>query len=252
MKRRLRRVFFVLIQRLGLRQFHARLQKRWLFGGSGVAGPGPIQALEALRDKEFVFVVSYHKCGTRSVHALLEALGYHGVHWPTYINCGVDYRAILRPMVADRELCVRGLTPLFGRYNLFSDVPFSGLYRELHSHFPRSRFVLIRREGNAWWNSLARHWALADAPHALDAFEAIQYGLPAGTLVTTSEREVLIESMLRHNKGVREYFGDSGRLLVGDLDDAELGAKVAQFVRKQPPAGRELPRISRGSVYSRR
>ena len=251
MKRKLRRLFFLLIQRLGVRPFHARLQAAWLFGRSGVTGPVPTKVLENLRDKEFVFIVSYHKCGTRSVHALLEDLGYHGIHWPNYVNCGVDYRAILRSMVADRALCVRALTPLFERYDLLSDVPFPGLYRELHACFPRSRFVLIKRDAGSWWSSIARHWGLADAPHSLDAFEAIQYGLPVGTVVTTRERETLVGRMLRHNKEVRDHFGDSGRLFVGDLDDVELGAKLAQFVSRVPNT-RELPHISRGSVYSRK
>lgn len=252
MKRKLRRVFLELIQRLGLRPFHARFQETWLFGQSGVVGPGPTQTLEVLRNKEFVFVVSYHKCGTRSVHALLEDLGYHGIHWPAYINCGIDYQAILHPMVGDRDLCVRALTPLFRRYSLFSDVPFPGLYRELHARFPRSRFVLIRRDSESWWSSIARQWALADGPHSLDAFEAIQYGLPMGTGVTANDRETLIGSMLRHNEEVRRHLGDSGRLFVGDLEDVELGAKLTQFVGRQPTEGHELPRISSSSVYSRR
>ena len=252
MKRRLRRIVFTLLQRLGLRPFHARLQKRWLFGASGVAGTGPSHALEALRDKEFVFVVSYHKCGTRSVHALLEELGDEGIHWPAYINCGIDYQAILRPMVADRDLCVRALTPLLRRYSLFSDVPFPGLYRELHARFPNSRFVLVRRDSESWWESIARQWALADGPHFLGPFEAIQYGLPAGTRVTANERETLIGSMLRHNEAVRQFLEGSGRLFVGDLEDVELGAKLTRFLGKQPLEGHELPRISSSSVYSRR
>ena len=252
LRRRLRRVLFALIRQLGLSPFHTRLQTRWLFGASGVAGTGPSHALEALRDKEFVFVVSYHKCGTRSVHALLEDLGYQGIHWPAYINCGIDYHAILHPMVADRDLCVRALTPLLQRYNLFSDVPFPGLYRELHTRFPKSRFVLIRRDSESWWRSIARQWALADGPHWLGTFEAIQYGLPTGTRVTASDRETLIGSMLRHNEEVRKHLGPSGGLFVGDLEDVELGAKLTRFVGRQPPEGQELPRISSSSVYSRR
>jgi hypothetical protein len=234
----------------GLRPFHARVQKRWLFGASGVVGTASDQALEQLRDKEFVFVVSYHKCGTRSAHVLFQDLGYQGIHWPAYINCGIDYQEILRPMVADRDLCVRALIPLFVRYNLFSDVPFSGLYRELRTHFPRSRFVLIRRDDGSWWSSIARQWALANAPHVLDAFEAIQYDLPAGTLVTTSEREMLIGRKRRHDEEVRRFFGDSDRLFVGDLADAGLGGKLARFVGRPPAGERELPRVSGGSVYS--
>jgi hypothetical protein len=250
-KRKLRRLSFTLLNGLGLRPLLAQVQTRLLFGPSGVRGPGPTRALEELRDKEFVFIISYHKCGTRSVHALLEALGFQGIHWPAYVNSGVDYQAILRPMAADAELCVRALTPLLRRYDLFSDVPFPGLYRELHEHFPRSRFVLIRRDAESWWGSLVRQWHLSDGGHALDAFEAVQYRLPVGSVVTAREREMLIERMLWHNRDVQEHFRDSDRLFVGDLDQTDLGARLAHFVQKQAPARSALPRISQGSVYSR-
>lgn len=232
----------------GIRSLHAKWQVRRLFGAGGIPGDRASSLLDAARSRELVFVVSYHKCATRSTDAVLRDLGYRHIHWPIWIHCGIDFLQILNPVCADRELCVRALSPLFGWYEAFSDVPFPGLYRELSARFPKSRFILVTREAASWWGSISRHWGLSRGPHTLDSFEAVQFGMPRGKRVSSADEGTLCQAMLRHNEDVRAFFGDTGRLFVCPLGDKELGGKMAAFLGKRLPEGYVMPRLSEANT----
>jgi hypothetical protein len=205
----------------------AHCQKNWL---SDLRRDACESILNDFQAKPFVFVISFHKCGTRSLHVLFEKMGYRGIHWPHFINCGIEYVEILKPHARDPKACIRLLAPLFGRYDCFSDVPFPGMYRELAEVFPNSRFILTYRPEDVWWKSISGHWHLSATTRRLDAFEAIQYGLPVGNLVTSNDRSLLVDRYAQHNIQVQRFFEGSNRLLASELTAPDLSARISKFV----------------------
>lgn len=242
-----RKTDFRLLQRFGWREIIARLQKFRLYGARGsVVGRGRVQSL---KNKRFIFVVGFHKNGTRSIHTYLEALGMKGVHWPVFINTGIDYEYILGPIAEDPRQCVEALAPLFAEYDFFSDVPFPGLFREMAELFPKSKFILTRRPPQEWGESIWRHWRRWEpvgTPHKLTVFEAVQYHLPVSTEINKSDLHCLIERYVTHNQAVQDCFSGTGRLLTADLNDPDLNEHISEFLgfASAPP----FPKIRAGWV----
>lgn len=244
MNREQRVRFFLFITRFSLRGVICRWQRWRLFGRNPDRAK---RLLEANADKPLIFVVSYHKSGTRSIHELLHALRYRAMHWPDFVNSGIDYQQMLRDVVDDEETCVHNMVHLLDRYEAFSDVPFAGLYRELAAHFPKAKFILTYRPPEEWWNSVARHWGLDQGSRVLSTFEAIQYRMPLGRVVTTGDKEELVGKYRRHNAEVQEFFADDPRFFCAPLGAPDTGQRLALFLGHS--AEIQMPRRSSGSVY---
>lgn len=140
--------------------------------------------------------------------------------------------------------------PLFSRFNCFSDVPFSGMYKALDKKFPGSRFILTTRDPEKWWQSTIRHWKLAEGEeYTLDPFEEIQYRQyePVDKrVITHADKDVQIEKFNMHNRSVCEYF--SGReecLLVIDLLDSDVNHKISSFLGLETLP---YPHVGRGAT----
>jgi hypothetical protein len=240
-RRRLRRF----ARRTGLVRALAAWQRARLLGGADLARCRELLARNA--DRELLFIVSYHKTGTRSVHEYLERIGLRGLHWPVFVNCGIDYQTILEPWVGDPDRCVAALAPVLAAYDFFGDVPFPGLYAELAERLPRSRFVVVERDPDAWWRSVSRHWNLPAGDRVLGALEAIQYRWPLGTVVGTADREKLLRRYGEHLAAVDRDLGDTGRLLRVKLDDPDIGRALSDFVGvAEQPA---FPHVRSGAVH---
>lgn len=219
------------MRRYRIRGIIGWLQERQLFGIRGFV-PGRYLP-ESLRNNQTIFVVSFHKNGTRSIHAYLKKLGLKGIHWPVFTNTGVDYEYILQPLAYNRRLCVEALAPLISEYEFFSDVPFPGLYRELAEMFPQSKFILTNRPAQEWLDSIWRHWRKWDPgrhPHPLTVFESIQYRLAVGTMITENDNHILIKRFLSHNEDVEAYFSGTGRLLSINLNDPDINLRISAFL----------------------
>jgi hypothetical protein len=242
-----RRKDFQSIEFHGLRQTVGWLQARRLYGFRGFV-PGKSMT-EALKNKPAVFVISFHKNGTRSIHTYLEMLGFNGIHWPVFMTTGIDYESILHPIAHDPKQCVEALAPLLARYDFFSDVPFPGLFQELAETFPKSKFILTRRPSQEWGDSIWRHWRKFEPGanvHRITTFEAIQYRMPVDSIITESDLDTLIEKYVAHNESVQDYFTGTDRLLVADLDDPFLNVQMSQFLGVDPVL--TFPRIREGAV----
>ena len=233
------------IKRRGLGARLASLQLEKLLGGPEL---GTARALlDSIADRPLVFIISYHKTGTRSVHDYLERLGMRGLLWPVFVNCGIHYAELLTPYVGDSRHCVAALAPVLARYDFFGDVPFPGLHECLAETFPASRFIVVEREPEKWWDSLSRHWNLSEGDHVFGALEAIQYGLPVGSVVKPSDRDALIRNYCEHLDAVNRTFAGSGRLLRTHLEDPEINRAISSFLGFA--AVPDFPHIRKGAVH---
>jgi len=233
------------IKRRGLGPRLASLQLAKVLGGPELEKARAL--LDSIADRPLVFIISYQKTGTRSLHDYLEKLGMSGLHWPVFVNCGVHYAALLEPYVGDPGRCVAALAPVLARFDFFGDVPFPGLYACLAETFPASRFIVIEREPEQWWDSVSRHWNLPDGDRVLGALEATQYGLPLGTVVKPSDREAFIRNYCEHLEAVNRTFAGSGRLLRIHLEDPKINRAISNFlgVAETP----DFPHIRKGAVH---
>ena len=188
-----------------------------------------------------IFGIGFHRTGTRSLRAFLDRLGFRAVHWPRSAD-GVCYEALAIPHLHDRAAIIRALQPLLDSYTAFTDVPFPALYRELHTHYQDARFILVTRNRDQWWSSLAKHWRLSEAGfHALDPYEYLQYNLYSKEplhYVTSNDRELVIDIHARHIRSVVEHFGHlPGALLQVDLEDPGIARRVSRFLGVESDAG---------------
>lgn len=182
-------------------------------------------------DRRIVIGLGLHRTGTRSLSKYLASLGMTDVHWPWWCQPQVSQ------CLSDPEAVADILDPLFYRYDALTDVPFPGLYRVLDRRFPASRFILVRRDPDAWWSSVCRHWDLEQRPRRLDPLEVIQYapyGLSADSVVSVEDRETHIGIFRRHVSEVRAYFVDRpDKLLVVDLEDDRIAARISAFLGEE-------------------
>jgi hypothetical protein len=181
-----------------------------------------------------VFGIGFQKTGTTSLHHFLRRLGYSSIHWP-HVVAGINYEKLCIPAVQDRRQVVGLLSPLFEGFDAFTDVPFPGLYRELFEIMPDSRFILVERDPDQWWESLSRHWRLtASRARRLDPYEYLVYNLYSSKeleCVMQEDREMMKEIFQAHSDSVRSFFhSQGGRVLAVNLEDPEKGERISRFL----------------------
>jgi hypothetical protein len=188
------------------------------------------------------FVVSLHRSGTKSVSALLRALGVTTIHFPNKHN-GRNLQAAVRGREHDLPFVFETIRPLLDEYDAASDVPIPVLYRELDAAYPGSRFFLLRRNPLDWARSARNHSSGRD----FQPFARIQYwhylkGRPARIEQITDAD--LVGMYEKHLDAMSSYFGP--RLGVFELLDPECGSKVAahlgiESTMRLPPEKKKSP-----------
>ena len=95
-----------------------------------------------------VFCVGFQKTGTSSLRDALRLLGYKvaGVY-----GRGQDLASLQASYVED------GLR-LAHEHDAVQDMPWPLIFRELDSAFPASKFILLEREAESWFGSIAGHF----------------------------------------------------------------------------------------------
>lgn len=173
-----------------------------------------------------VFCVGFHKTGTSSLAAALDALGYR-VGGPF----GVRDRDI-GSHALDRAL--RRLE----RVDAVQDNPWPLLFRDLDERVPGSRFVLTVRDEDAWWSSVLTHFGGRSTPMREWVYGP---GDPAGHEATYRRR------YRRHNEEVEAHFERRpADLLVLRLDQGEGWSELCRFLGKDPPAA-PFPHANEGT-----
>lgn len=108
-----------------------------------------------------VFNISHHKCGTMSVFRALEILGFKSYHFHQFEQL---LNAHLNGDVAG--------DPLLNEDNTaWSDMPIPLMYRSLYEAFPNETYIFVRRNPEAWVDSLRRHiealWPIGFPMHTM-------------------------------------------------------------------------------------
>ncbi len=168
-----------------------------------------------------------HGTGTASLDRALRQLGVS----PVVDRSRVRSAGLVEALVerGDPEPALRYARP----YRAFTGSPWNmwDLYRHLDRRYPGSRFVLTERDAEEWWRWL-RATAGATGP---DTLESHRLHLRAAT---SSQRD-MVESFLRRNREIREFFGDRDDFLVLDVARQEGWEPLCRLLGDLPAP--ELP-----------
>lgn len=170
----------------------------------------------------------------------MNEAGIKSRHYPRDHD-GFFLRGKCEPSMSGDEI-MDILQPVLDSYDCHSDAPWPGLLPEILTRYPHAKIILLTRDPEEWWRSLAHHWRLAFVPCVLNHYEQIQYRayLDHKPIIRLTDKAVMIDAYTRHNERVRSMV-KPGHLLEARLDDPELGAKLSQFIGSQQI--REFPRI---------
>jgi hypothetical protein len=180
-----------------------------------------------------VFCVGFQKTGTSSMGRALGILGFKVRGWLAINNerKAKRYVAIDEPITMDK--LAQNCIPLLEGYDAAQDTHWYLLYRELDDAFPGSKFILTRREPEAWFGSFRRHFG----ENGFGMMHFI-YGESA---ITESNRDSFIRRYMTHNKSVEHYFRNRrDDLLVLDIETAGWD-KLCGFLNRRKPPFRPFP-----------
>jgi hypothetical protein len=179
-----------------------------------------------------VFGIGFHKTGTSSLKAALEALGYR-VTGPNFVK--------------DEDIAATVLTKalqIAPHFDAFQDNPWPILYQELDCHFPGSKFILTIRDEADWYASALHHFGNRATP-----MRQFIYGIgsPAGNEATYRTR------YRAHNRAVIQYFAARpAALLTMDITKGDGWGLLCPFLGHDTPS-RPFPHANaRSSVRNRR
>ena len=196
--------------------------------------------------KDRVFCISMQRTGTTSTGDFLADHGYSVAGWPVsdYYNWPYLYS------ISNDEAIFNSTA--FQSYNAFEDSPWyhPGMYKKLFNRFPKSKFILFKRDSDDWFDSMVKH---SDGKTPGNTFRHCQVysRLPEfykrlqndddfhptlnesdNLMSLQGKREHYIEVYERYNKEVIVFFENSNseRLFTGQLEDPEKWKKLGDFL----------------------
>ena len=117
-----------------------------------------------------IFNLSLHRSATESFSRLMTDHGFRATHWP-----GFTFDRSCRQAVEqlDTSMVFQLALDVIKANQVFADVPYCFLYRELFLTYPDALYLIILRPVGAWIKSVRRHIGGRE----LDNLEKLQYGL---------------------------------------------------------------------------
>ncbi|MCB1381796.1 MAG: hypothetical protein KDJ73_02465 [Notoacmeibacter sp.] len=168
-----------------------------------------------------IFGIGLSKTGTTSLYAALEMMGYRAGTFRHMRKAGLgDW------MAGDFT------RDYLGGFDAVTDLPIGTWFRELDALYPGSKFILTRRESEAWLKSVERQFRSNPdpAPGFIRDVRLAQYG------VTTFNEARFRRILGEHEQAVRSYFADRpDDLLVMDVFSGDGWEKLSAFLGKPTP-----------------
>lgn len=144
--------------------------------------------------KEKVFCIGLNKTGTTSIGDALEHLGYRRSGWDP-----IKSSALILRWYEER------LEPIHShvhQYDVFEDLPWPLLYKEMDIHYENARFILtVRKTPEIWLDSQIRHL------NRIENYFGTK--LVYGSFSAERDPEMFLNRYIKHIEDVNSYF--SGR-----------------------------------------
>jgi hypothetical protein len=179
------------------------------------------------------FSLSFQRSGTKSLNHALVSVGIKSLHFPQLVD-GTNYQRVVAPFWDRPNDVLDVLMPVIEAYDGHTDVPWPGLYSEIMTRIPDSRFILVTRDAESWWRSLVRHWSLNIVGRKLSPFERIQFwkylSCDPRIVFRSKHKDMLVKAYTQHIDAVRRDIPPE-RLLSIDLLDPEKENKLQAFLQ---------------------
>jgi|SaaInlStandDraft_1057018.scaffolds.fasta_scaffold39591_2 hypothetical protein len=194
-------------------------------------------------ESQKIFVVSRQKCGTTSTgnflrdHGIncLSPDGFHNRLWAMQAQSG-QYDEIFDH-------------PLFSSFDAYEDDPWwmRGVPSETLNRFPNAKFILMKRDSNAWFQSMMAHfneYGGFGSVHAMEYQRTEFYhkylnsnrGLIRNEFpfeIKPADSEHYIDLYNKRNEEIFQLFderGKSSQLIQVHLEDPEKWLKIGEFL----------------------
>ena len=181
-----------------------------------------------------IFVLSPHRSGTTSTQKYPESQGLRCLHG---LSSQAQNEAIGHEL--DRDYIAEIARPYIERYDAAADLPFPAIYREVDRMFPKSKFMLIERDGESWARSIIMRYVMKKktfiAPFARCFYW--QYMETRPTRAEEMTKEVLIEIYDRYLDEVKSYFENRECFCCFNLYNPHLAEQLSDFLELPPLGG---------------
>lgn len=180
-----------------------------------------------------VFGIGFHKTGTTSLGAALEALGYQTCDGAGAVRQAVGHAEMMRLL---RENQLEPLMRVAEHYDAFTDNPWFILFRELDRRFPGSKFILTVRDERRWFDSAVRYFGQSESDLRAWIYGAAR---PVGN------EKCWVERYRDHIVQVKAHFRHRpDDLLVVDWEQGGGWDELGQFLGRTAPS-RPFPHITK-------
>lgn len=172
-----------------------------------------------------VFCVGMNKTGTSTMKHCFELLNLTPIASPkTYTS---EERPKIREFYNHKNYSE--MLDLAEHYKTFEDRPWNmwSMYRHLHERYPDSLFILTVRDPESWWRSTER-WVTVTKPIVLERYQL-------HLRVDQPSKESMIDSYLRYNREVEDYFKGTGQLLLMNFERGDGWEKLCEFLGVRVP-----------------
>lgn len=194
--------------------------------------------------KQKIFIISFQRTGTTSTGCFFKDHGYNVATWET----SRDNEWTLDWFIGNYDRIFNSNS--FQENQVFEDDPWWCLdfYRFLFHKFPKSKFILLERDPNKWFDSMKLHskgktlgnthihsklYRREDDYNMLGNFNNnFTYRLDNLLEITDMDRENYIKIYQLRNSEIKEFFAHHApdRLFCCALEDRDKWVKMGKFV----------------------
>lgn len=180
-----------------------------------------------------VFGIGFHKTGTTSLGAALEALGYKTCDGAGALRQALGHSELMRLL---REQQLEPIMRVAEGYDGFTDTPWFMLFRDLDRRFPGSKFILTVRYDRRWIESAVRYFGRTESDLRTWIYGA---GRPAG-----NEPRWLARYREHIDQVTAHFRGRPDDLLVVDWEQGGGWEDLGKFLGRTPPS-RPFPHLTK-------
>lgn len=168
-----------------------------------------------------IFVIGWHKTGTKSMSEALKILGYNSFHWS---------EDLAKKWYAGR---IDYLLDFCKRYDAVTDMPFPLMYKELFNANPNGKFIFTYRSSpEKWASSLIRH-IIINNKRRKRFMARVLYGDDSAN--GSADPSHYIQRYLQHMRNVREFFEGRSNYLEMCFELGSGWPELCQFLDKPIP-----------------
>lgn len=163
-----------------------------------------------------IFCIGMNKTGTTSIGDALSILGYRRFGWKPSISSGLTLRW--------HEGNIDKFVDISKEYDVFEDIPWPFVYKEMYDLYPNAKFILTER-------TTTESWLISIQKHISRGQNWVGHYLIYGSYNPVSDASKYMARYVEHNKEVKDFFKDKpGALLEMCFERGDGWEKLCPFL----------------------